>query len=572
MRSRFSVFYILLWLACLPAVVFAGAKPPSDGVLNAMQAELDRNAQQLAIPGQPAPYFIVYRVEEQAGHSLGARRGALFEDVSRHTRHAAVEVRVGDYDLDSTEDLSGPTYEESMVFQAPVELPLEEGDDALRSALWLLTDQRYKEALTSFHRVRAQQVYRREKLDRAASFSRERAHVSVAALREFEFDADRWRDLARDVSERVSQGDFVLDSSVRIEARNEVQYLVNTEGRMVRTQSLHYGVHVQAMTLSDDGEVLTHAVDRYAREESHLPNVPVLKAAVDGMLEELKALRDAPVMDPYTGPAVLLPRAAGVLFHEAIGHRLEGHRQEDSEEGRTFAHSVNKSILPSFISVADDPTVSAHDGVQLNGFYRYDDEGILGARAPLVARGKLVGFLMRRKPVKGGFDQSNGHGRAEGISSPVSRMGTLIVEGEDGVTRAELKTRLMAEAKAQGKAFGLLIDDLVGGNTNTSAYGFQAFKGIARRVVQVDVETGRETLVRGVEIVGTPLSSMNKIMAVGSETGVFNGYCGGESGWVPVSTIAPALLFREIEVQRTSENTQRGPVLAPPVPGKGASR
>ena len=130
----------------------------------------------------------------------------------------------------------------------------------------------------------------------------------------------------------------------------------------------------------------------------------------------------------------------------------------------------------------------------------------------------------------------------------------------------------MAEAKRQGKAFGLLIDDLVGGNTNTSTYGFQAFKGIARRVVQVDVETGRETLVRGVEIVGTPLSSMNKIMSVGSETGVFNGYCGGESGWVPVSTIAPALLFREIEVQRTSENTQRGPVLARPVPGKGASR
>jgi predicted Zn-dependent protease len=571
-RSRLFGLQIFALLACLSTLSFADEGVESHDILGAMQLELDRNDKELALPDQPDPYFIAYRVEDHSRHSLGARGGALFDDSFRRTRHAAVEVRVGDYELDSTEDLSGPTFEESMVFQAPVELPIEAGDDALRSVLWLLTDQRYKEALTAWHRVRAQLVYRIEEADRAASFSREKAFKHRGVLRDFAFDADRWREVARKASARVARGASVLESSVRIEARDEVQYLVNTEGRAVRTQSQHYGIHVFAMALSDEGEVLTHGVDRYARGEAHLPDEASLLAQIDTMLEELEALRSAPVMDPYTGPAILLPRASGVLFHEAIGHRLEGHRQDDNEEGRTFSHSVNKSILPAFISIVDDPTIKEYGEVQLNGAYVHDDEGIASVRTQLVDHGKLVGFLMRRSPVKGGFNQSNGHGRAEGVASPVSRMGTLFVEGGEGLTRAELKAQLIREARAQGKPFGLLIDDLVGGNTNTTTYGFQAFKGIARHVVQVDVETGRETLMRGVEIVGTPLTSMNKIMAVGAETGVFNGYCGGESGWVPVSTVAPALLFREIEVQRTSQHRQRGPVLRRPATRQGVSR
>ncbi|MEM1347536.1 MAG: TldD/PmbA family protein, partial [Myxococcota bacterium] len=127
-----------------------------------------------------------------------------------------------------------------------------------------------------------------------------------------------------------------------------------------------------------------------------------------------------------------------------------------------------------------------------------------------------------------------------------------------------LKRALMAEAKRQGKPFGLIIKDITGGSTNTSGYGYQAFKGEPILIYMVDPDTGQETLVRGAEIVGTPLVSINKIVAASTETGVFNGYCGAESGYVPVSAVAPALLTTELELQRSQSKTERPPLLAPP--------
>jgi hypothetical protein len=129
---------------------------------------------------------------------------------------------------------------------------------------------------------------------------------------------------------------------------------------------------------------------------------------------------------------------------------------------------------------------------------------------------------------------------------------------------------LLAEVKKQGKPYGLIIRDIIGGSTNTSTYGYQAFKGMPRLVYRVDAKTGAETLVRGVEMVGTPLTVVSKVMAVGDEPGVFNGYCGAESGYVPVSAVAPATLFSEIELQRTQKEKERPPILPAPWAPVGA--
>jgi predicted Zn-dependent protease len=358
---------------------------------------------------------------------------------------------------------------------------------------------------------------------------------------------------------------------VRVTADKTVRYFVSSEGSRILTEQTLYGVHVMAVTRADDGQLLDDSRDFYAPTEGSLPTDAQLKDAADQVVDELLAMRAAPALDPYTGPALLEPPAAGVLFHEAVGHRLEGDRQDDDTEGKTFKGQVGHRLLPDFIGLADDPTLKDWNGVPVNGFYEYDEEGVPALRTSLVEKGVLKGFLLSRHPVEG-FLRSNGHGRAQGSRRPVARMANLVVTSTRQVSDAELKKMLVQEAKRQGKPFGLIIRDITGGNTNTSTYGYQAFKGIPRIVYKVDVRDGKETLARGVEIVGTPLASMNRILATGKTAGVFNGFCGAESGSVPVSTVAPPTLLQEIELQRAQEGKDRPPLLPNPVIAPSASR
>jgi predicted Zn-dependent protease len=310
--------------------------------------------------------------------------------------------------------------------------------------------------------------------------------------------------------------------------------------------------------------LLENSRDFYGSRENELPRASELSTRIDSMVEELLALQKAPVLDPYTGPALLEPEAAGVLFHEAVGHRLEGERQNDDKDGHTFKGQVGKPILPFFLSIIDDPTLRSAGPVSVNGYYRFDDQGVPGQRTTLVEKGVLKNFLMSRAPVQGVPPLSNGHGRSAPGRDPVARMSNLIVESSKTLPWPKLKEALIAEARRQEKPFGLIIRDVTGGNTDTSGYAYQAFKGQPRLVYKVDAKTGAETLVRGVEIVGTPLLSINKIIVSGDERRVFNGYCGAESGYVPVSTFAPTVLVSEIELQRTRKDTGRPPVLPSP--------
>jgi predicted Zn-dependent protease len=295
---------------------------------------------------------------------------------------------------------------------------------------------------------------------------------------------------------------------------------------------------------------------------------------MDGLVADLTRLQAAPNLDPYTGPAILMEEAAGVFFHETIGHRLEGERQANEQEGRTFKGQLNKRVLPDFLSVVDDPTLdrvtvtaagdpAAGQPVLLNGFYQFDDEGVPARAVTLIDHGILRDFLKSRTPVLGSL-RSNGHGRAEGTADPIGRMANLVVRSSRSVPMDKLKAQLLDEVRKQGKPYGLIIRDIVGGSTNTQTFGSQTFRGQPTMVYRVDAQTGDEVLVRGVEMVGTPLSSVAKIVATSDTVGVFNGYCGAESGMVPVSTVAPAVLFTEIELQRAQNLKERPPILPPP--------
>jgi len=288
-----------------------------------------------------------------------------------------------------------------------------------------------------------------------------------------------------------------------------------------------------------------------------------LNAAIDRVAGDLTKLLQAPDAEPFVGPAIFSGRAAGVFFHEIFGHRVEGHRQKDDSEGQTFTKSVNTKVLPDFLTVVFDPTRRQIGGVDLNGWYEYDDEGVKARKVTAVDHGLLKTFLMSRSPIKG-FDSSNGHGRRQPGLEVVSRQSNLIVESSNAVSDARLREMLLAEAKRQGKPYGLFFQDITGGFTTTGRSGLQAFKVIPVVVYRVYTDGRPDELVRGADIVGTPLASFSKILATGNKAEVFNGYCGAESGSVPVSAVSPSILVSEIEIEKKAKSNDRPPVLPEP--------
>lgn len=548
------------------ALVLSAATPDARAeLLDAMAQELDRNQAELKLKENRGPYFISYQLKDYDQREIVARYGALFQDATARDRQVFVDVRVGDYVFDSSieDEFDFSTSLKGASYITRKSAPIDDSAQALRTALWLVTDEKYKTALFNYLKKKGEAVYVVDDPKRPPSFSKETPVRLLGARAALEFAHDQWAAFARETSSRLAKEPAFFDSEVRVTADKIVRYLVTTEGTRLITEHTLYGVHVSAVTRADDGQLLENSRNWYAPSEGQLPDVAVMKRDLERMVADLNALRVAPTIDPYTGPAILEPDAAGVLFHEAIGHRLEGERQDSDTEGKTFRGQVGRQVLPAFISVLDDPTIRARGGSQLNGAYAYDEQGVPAQRVTLVQDGVLKTYLLSRKPVEG-FLKSNGHGRSQGNRKPIARMANLIVESKKRVSEADLKKQLIAEAKRQGKPFGLLIRDITGGNTNTTGFGYQAFKGTPRMVYRVDVKTGQETLVRGVEIVGTPLSAMNRIMATGTLEGVFNGFCGAESGMVPVSTVAPAVLLQELELQRALEGRDRPPLIQSP--------
>jgi predicted Zn-dependent protease len=298
---------------------------------------------------------------------------------------------------------------------------------------------------------------------------------------------------------------------------------------------------------------------------NRLPEDGEVRRTAAAMISDLLALRAAKVLEPFTGPAILEGRAAGVFFHEIFGHRIEGHRQKDEEDGQTFTKKINEVVLPPFLSVVDDPTQQRAGGIDLNGCYQFDDEGVRAERVVVVENGVLKNFLMSRSPVMG-FDHSNGHGRKAPGYRPVGRQGNLMVQAHQTVSESRLKELLVAECRRQGKPYGLLFKDISGGFTFTGRGVPQAFKVEPLVVYRVWADGRPDELVRGADLIGTPLVSFSQILAASDQTQVFNGYCGAESGWVPVAAVAPSILTAQIEIQKREKSSDRPPLL--PAPGK----
>jgi TldD protein len=542
-----------------PAVPAAKAAPKlaEDPVMRVMQSELTRAATDLGKTDSP-PYFMSYTVYDENVVVLVGAYGSLLTDASVQRRRADVTMRVGSPALDNTHG------ENRYTGMTSGTLPLGDDQDAIARVLWELTDREYKRAAPAFLNVKTNTAVRAEEEDKSPDFSKEAPQVHLASpAAPPPFDRAAWSAEIRRLSGNFRKYPDVYFATVVLQVDDSNDRMVSSEGTALETPSFSTRLVMEAQTRADDGMELLRVETFQAPSAAGLPSEADLSAKIVKMADDLKALKAAPVAEPYDGPALLSGRAAAVFFHEVLGHRLEGHRQRDEDEGQTFTKKVGQEVLPKFLSVADDPTIHELDGVKLAGSYAFDNEGVPAQRVEVIQNGVLKNFLMSRMPIKG-FSQSNGHGRDQPGLMPTGRQGNLIVTSTQSVPESELRQKLIDEIKKQNKPYGLYFDDIQGGFTLTTRSLPQAFQVLPVIVYKVYADGRPDELVRGVDIVGTPLAALTRILLTGDKQHVFNGVCGAESGQVPVSAVAPAMLFSEMEVQKRQHSHDRPPILPPP--------
>ena len=551
---------------CSAPSILAATGPSANPVLvETMDAELQRAMSSLgshdaggAANPQPRPYFLSYDVADADSMSMSAQFGAITTSNHVHRRIADIQVRVGT----PAEDNTHGDHRNSALTTIP--LPIVDDRAAIAHTLWFATNRGYGKALDAYLKVKTDQQVRAKEEDTSADFSVEQPKTDILPPSPaLDVDKAAWENRIRQLSGLFLQFPEVFYNTVTLQASTETDYFVSSEGARVSTPSHVARLVIVARTRAADGMDLFRVETFEADELAHLPDQKTLEDKALAMAKNLVALRSAPITEPFNGPAILSGRASAVFFHEVLGHRLEGQRQRGDTEGQTFTKQLGKQILPAFISVADDPTLTNFEGHPLSGHYSYDDEGQAARHVDLIKDGVLETFLMSRLPIAS-FSTSNGHGRAESGHMPAGRQGNLIVTSSKTVTDAQLRQMLIDEAKKQGKPYGLYFEDISSGFAVTTRNAPQAFSVIPLVVYRVYVDGRPDELVRGVSIVGTPQTVLKGILATNNKQDIFNGICGAESGQIPVSAVAPAMLLGTIETQRQAQGTARPPILPPP--------
>ncbi len=519
-------------------------------LIDGMEAEIQRSMKSLRAPRHPKPYFISYLLRDLRSSSMAARYGAIYLDKSDHKRVCFPDVRVGTYAYDQTS--KGGTDERAADDENNelLELPLEDNDDSFRFCLWRLTDGKFRDAVGRFHGKKSRDVAYLDPNRSIPSFQKMTKDASVQLGQHRPLDREAWRSYLKKASEAFKAFPDIKSSYVEFNHDVITKIFVSSEGVKRVWQetiiSLHAYFWFYSKKIDQD-----YSIVRHVARLDELPSLQAFTKEIKERVAAIRALEDGDPMTSFAGPVLLSPLAAGLFLHEVVGHRLEGNRLLSETEGRTFKDKLEQKIMHEDLTIVDDPGLKSYGGRSLLAHYPYDDEGVAAGRAVLVERGVLKGFLTTRSPLKKQGHKSNGHARNQTDERPVSRMANFIIESHSKHSWGDLKQMLIEEIKRQKAPFGIILLDVEGGETETEAYNFQAFMGQITRAVKV-FPNGKERFVKGVDFVGTPLSSLSHIIAVGRDCEVDNGFCGAESGTIPVSTVAPALLMSTLELQAKS--------------------
>jgi TldD protein len=525
------------------ATASAHAAANGDVLLESLLAELDRSKAHIKMAQVQAPYYIEYRVNDLEDAAAEAAFGALRENQRVHVRILRVVVRIGDYKQDS---YFGQGMGETNI------LPLDDDPIALRHQIWLTTDEAYKaagEALTEKQAALKQFSADPNPVD---DFAKAPVVAAVGPTVKLQFDEAAWKKTLEEITGLYRQYPEIqsVTASARFTAINE--YLVNSEGTVMRSGKITYNVQLNSSAQAADGMRLSRNPFWTVARAEELPTRDALLAEAKKMLETLKALREAPIVEEeYRGPVLFAPDAADDIMASLVGTNILGRKPQLGRPNRTtgaFATSYKTRVLPSFLSVVDDPTIKEFQGKSLAGSYDVDSEGVKAQEVTVVDNGTLTNYLLGRQPIRD-FPASNGHGRAAPGTFPMPNLGTLLIKSGEAQSPDALKQRVIQMVTDQGKPYAYRVDTLGPGNSPRLLYRLYA-------------KDGHEELVRGAvfnELDERALRS--DLIAAGNDPLVSN-----RAGGVPQTIICPSLLFDELEVKRADTSKDKLPEYpAPPL-------
>ncbi|MDR1527470.1 MAG: TldD/PmbA family protein [Dysgonamonadaceae bacterium] len=539
--------------------------PAQDPVFNTVKTELNRNFKELSAQPIPAYYGFVRLDEVQAIHT-SANLGRLQQEATLQSPSRIVTacLRVGDYTLDNSHELRESGGGGSGIHVRGNYIPYEFNDRLLRNSIWLQLDELYKEGIQTYEQVKANLAAKVKQEDTSPDFSHEPVinhYEQPLAWADLKIDPKVWEEKVRKYSALFDENDDLQEGVAYFSTGLSRIIFVDTEGREMAQNAVNIQLVVSAHTIAEDGMDLPLAKSWRAFSLDELPSDEEVLQAAREISATLSALRKAPVVESFTGPAILSPEAAGVFFHEIFGHRVEGARLKQENDAQTFKKKIGEVVLPKHLSVTFDPTLRYYESKPLTGYYAFDDEGIPAQKVEVVKNGILNHFLMSRTPIEG-HSHSNGHGRSGIGYPPISRQSNMLIQSSQRFSDEDLIKKLRKEAKAQKKEYAYYFKDVSGGFTNTSRYSPNSFNVTPLIVYRIYTDGRPNELVRGVDMVGTPLAMFSQIEACGDRYAIFNGMCGAESGSIPVSCVAPALFVKQIETQKRPKN-QTPPILLP---------
>lgn len=558
--KKLNILFLLLLIAINAT---AQNNVPLEQIL---QKEALRNFEKLSHEPVPA-YYISYRVYEVTTVSAGSSFGEVNSNYQSKNRLLKAIVRVGSPELDNTHEIKTDENDWFSNNANCIELPIEENPEAIALLVWDYTDRVYKESMQRYQKVQANVAVKVAAEDKSPDFSSEKGEVysePVVSDKTLSKQASEMEERIRMYSATFRENQELVsgESSFRIELLRS--YFVDTEGACITQNSLQYRLGMDASAVADDGMNLPLYKSYFAHSYKEMPDNKTVLNDAQEMSKMLSDLRRAPVVDTYAGPALLSPEASGVFFHEFFGHRIEGARMKQESDAQTFKKKVGEQVLSKDMTVFFDPTIRYYKKIPLSGSYVFDDEGVRGQRVEIVKNGTLENFLMSRTPIEGHLN-SNGHGRGMIYFAPVTRQSNMIIESSAPKTEKELRLLMIDELKKQNKPYGYLFSKVSGGFTNTSRIDANAFNVTPLVVYRIYTDGRPDELVRGVNMIGTPLSMFSQIGACGTKQDVFNGYCGAESGSIPVSCVAPAIYVKMVETQKQAKSQNPPPLLPRPV-------
>jgi predicted Zn-dependent protease len=512
-----------------------------------------RRALSMCVPGFPKPYYCSFLLKDIDWFNTWASSGSTCRSQHDRSRHVYCDLRVGSYDYDQVCEGGLRDQEEELESSSHCSVPIDDQDyDGLRITLWKLLESKFREALTDFNQKESSRISTRDPNHGLRSFTRtKRANFRHHARLE-QVNHEEWSKFCKRASLWISQLPRLSGSWVEFDSSLETRIFVNTEGTVTVQNSQVFCLSANIHRLTKEGSRLEQEVVINCGSLAELPDMATFKKMIEAKYEQLQRVARARKIHAFSGPVLLYPGPAGLLFHEAVGHRLEGSRLLSAGEGQTFKDQEGKQIFSLPITVRDNPLIKEFNGAKCIGAYTYDDEGAKAQDTVLIEDGVLKGFLSTRAALARGKHQSNGHARTKYNQRPISRMAVTMIEGKNGEPLDKLKEKLIREIKRQRKPFGMIVYETNGGETDTTNYDFQAFSGDISYATLV-YPNGREVCVRGVNFVGTPLQSLSNIVAIGDTPELDNGFCGAESGLLPISTISPAVLVRHLELQGKDE-------------------